>query len=93
MAFLLTLVREIIKDIEDFEGDFTYGRNTIPVRYGIKTAKVTAASLLGITMLALVYLFAAYMRQLRTGGFDFVTFAYFFLFIVIPACSRAFSAS
>ncbi|HNT41395.1 MAG TPA: geranylgeranylglycerol-phosphate geranylgeranyltransferase [Tenuifilaceae bacterium] len=84
MAFLLTFVREIIKDIEDFEGDFTYGRNTIPVRYGIKTAKVTAASMLGITMLALVYLFAAYMRQLSTGEFDFVTFSYFFLFIVVP---------
>ncbi|HOY73330.1 MAG TPA: hypothetical protein PLX53_09360, partial [Tenuifilaceae bacterium] len=55
-----------------------------PVRYGIKTAKVTAASMLGITMLALVYLFAAYMRQLSTGEFDFVTFSYFFLFIVVP---------
>ncbi len=35
-------------------------------------------------MLALVYLFAAYMRQLSTGEFDFVTFSYFFLFIVVP---------
>ena len=27
-AFLTTLTREIIKDIEDFEGDMAYGRNT-----------------------------------------------------------------
>ena len=30
-AFLTTLTREIIKDIEDFEGDIAYGRNTVPV--------------------------------------------------------------
>lgn len=38
-AFLMTLVREIIKDMEDVEGDKECGCNTIPVKKGIPFAK------------------------------------------------------
>lgn len=38
-AFLLTLIREIIKDMEDVEGDKAFGCNTIPVKKGIPFAK------------------------------------------------------
>ena len=54
-AFLTTLTREIIKDIEDFEGDVAYGRNTLPVVLGIKTAKIIA-SFLNLITLALLYI-------------------------------------
>lgn len=30
-AFLTTLLREIIKDAEDFEGDSAFGMNTLPI--------------------------------------------------------------
>src|SRR5664279_6661839 len=53
-AFLTNLIREIIKDIEDFEGDLAYGRNTIPVVIGILSAKVVSASLI-IIMVVLLY--------------------------------------
>ena len=36
MAVLVSIGREIAKDIEDMEGD--EGRNTLPMRYGIRTA-------------------------------------------------------
>lgn len=49
-AFLTTLTREIIKDIEDFEGDLAYGRNTIPVVTGILTARIVAISFILITV-------------------------------------------
>jgi len=52
-AFLTTLTREIIKDIEDFEGDNAYGRNTIPVITGILTAKLISISLIAITLTSL----------------------------------------
>ena len=39
-AFMTTMIREIIKDIEDFEGDIAYGRNTVPVVLGILNAKI-----------------------------------------------------
>jgi 4-hydroxybenzoate polyprenyltransferase len=54
-AFLTTLTREIIKDIEDFEGDIAYGRNTVPVVIGILAAKIISISLIVITI-ALLYL-------------------------------------
>jgi 4-hydroxybenzoate polyprenyltransferase len=54
-AFLTTLTREIIKDIEDFEGDIAFGRNTIPVVMGVLTAKLISVGLIIIT-LALLYM-------------------------------------
>ncbi len=83
-AFLLTFVREIIKDIEDFEGDTVYGRNTIPVHFGIKTSKIISSSILMVTLIILIYLFAGYMRFLPSGNFDYYTFIYFTVFILIP---------
>ena len=83
-AFLLTLVREIIKDIEDFEGDQVFGRNTIPVFLGKKTAKIIAASLLLFTLIALVFLFARYLNYLPSGKFDYYTLTYFLVALVVP---------
>lgn len=83
-AFLLTFVREIIKDVEDFEGDTVYGRNTIPVHFGIKASKIIASSLLMVTLIVLIFLFAGYMRFLPSGKFDYYTFLYLIVFISIP---------
>ncbi|MBX2964598.1 MAG: geranylgeranylglycerol-phosphate geranylgeranyltransferase [Cyclobacteriaceae bacterium] len=38
-AFFMTLVREIIKDMEDLKGDNTYGCKTIPIVWGIRRTK------------------------------------------------------
>ncbi len=54
-AFLINLIREIVKDIEDFEGDLAYGRNTVPVVIGVMTAKVVSICLIAI-MIVLLYL-------------------------------------
>lgn len=54
-AFLTTLTREIIKDIEDFEGDVAYGRNTVPIVIGILSARIVSVSLVILTI-ALLYL-------------------------------------
>ena len=83
-AFLLTLVREIIKDIEDFEGDQAYGRNTLPVFLGKKAAKSIAAAILLFTLLALTYLFGAHLNYLPTGKFDIITLIYLIVCLVIP---------
>ena len=39
-AFLTSLIRELVKDMEDIEGDQRYGCNTFPVRYGLRPTKV-----------------------------------------------------
>ena len=36
LAFLMMVIREIVKDIADIEGDKKFGVNTLPVKYGIE---------------------------------------------------------
>ncbi len=38
-AFFFTLIREIIKDMEDLKGDENFGCRTLPIVYGIRKAK------------------------------------------------------
>ena len=48
-AFLTTLSREIVKDMEDFEGDKAYGSRSLPVVAGIRMSKaVVSLSLIHI---------------------------------------------
>ncbi|MFN8241035.1 MAG: geranylgeranylglycerol-phosphate geranylgeranyltransferase [Bacteroidales bacterium] len=65
-AFLTTLAREIIKDIEDFEGDVAYGRNTVPVVLGIITTKVIAVCLVAITIILLFVIWYFFVNDLIT---------------------------
>jgi 4-hydroxybenzoate polyprenyltransferase len=38
-AFFMTLIREIIKDMEDLKGDNTYGCKTLPIVWGLRKTK------------------------------------------------------
>lgn len=76
-AFITTLTREIIKDIEDFEGDVAYGRNTVPVVLGILSAKVVSGSLIIVTI-ALLYLAWFFFIN------DNITLIYISAAIVLP---------
>lgn len=42
-AFLMTMAREIVKDMEDMEGDEKEGATTLPIVYGKKTSSQIAA--------------------------------------------------
>lgn len=56
-AFVFNLVREIIKDIEDVEGDHSQGMKTLPVLIGVsKTTKIAFVLLLLPTLYLLYYL-------------------------------------
>jgi 4-hydroxybenzoate polyprenyltransferase len=45
-AFFITLVREIIKDLEDLKGDGTFGCKTLPIIWGVRRTKNFAIFLL-----------------------------------------------
>ena len=77
LAFLTTLAREIIKDIEDFEGDVAYGRNTVPVVIGILTSKIVTVCLLFVTLLMLYLVWFIYLN-------DFITLIYITVAVAIP---------
>ncbi len=74
-AFFITLIREIIKDMEDVRGDATFGCKTLPIVWGIRRTKVLLYVLIG---LFLVTLFAfTYFLPNRLVW-------YFSLFILVP---------
>jgi geranylgeranylglycerol-phosphate geranylgeranyltransferase len=52
-AFLTTLAREIAKDAEDMRGDAAIGYSTLPLRFGEKAAKNTAAAICILVLLLL----------------------------------------
>jgi 4-hydroxybenzoate polyprenyltransferase len=76
-AFLSTLTRELIKDIEDFEGDLAYGRNTVPVVIGMLTSKIVAVCLIVITIVLLYLVWYLFIS-------DIVTLAYITIAVTIP---------
>ena len=41
-AFIISLIREVIKDMEDIEGDTRFGCKTMPIVWGIPASKVFA---------------------------------------------------
>jgi 4-hydroxybenzoate polyprenyltransferase len=76
-AFLTTLSREIIKDIEDFEGDVAYGRNTIPVVIGVLTSKIISVCLVVVTLLMLYGVWFFYIK-------DYISLFYISASIALP---------
>ena len=53
-AFALTIVREVIKDIEDLSGDLKNGCRTMPIVWGINASKIFIAVWLVVLMATLV---------------------------------------
>jgi len=51
-AFIISLVREVVKDMEDIQGDEKYGCRTLPIVWGVQAAKVFAAVWLIVLILA-----------------------------------------
>ena len=77
-AFIINLVREVAKDIEDIDGDYKAGMNTLPIAIGRERATkvlfaLTLLPLFGVVYYMLTYL---YKQQIAVG--------YFLLFLVAP---------
>jgi 4-hydroxybenzoate polyprenyltransferase len=59
-AFVTTLIREVVKDLEDMDGDRKYDCNTMPIAWGVPASKVFVGVWLVVatTALAIVVLYA-----------------------------------
>ncbi len=69
-AFLTSLIREIIKDMEDFNGDIQTGSKTMPIAWGIITTKVVSFFLIIITLGLLSFsIFKLWQWQQKTASF------------------------
>jgi 4-hydroxybenzoate polyprenyltransferase len=78
-AFIISLIREAVKDIEDMPGDARYGCRTMPIVWGINTTKVYTAVLL-IILVVTLGIVQVYVLQFRWWW----AVAYCILLIVVP---------
>jgi 4-hydroxybenzoate polyprenyltransferase len=83
-AFLSTLIREIIKDVEDFEGDAAYGRNTLPIVLGLRATKVLVICLILFLDFSLGYVYVRYLSTKPGGETDLLTLLWFTLMLGLP---------
>ncbi|HEX8545917.1 MAG TPA: geranylgeranylglycerol-phosphate geranylgeranyltransferase [Cytophagaceae bacterium] len=74
-SFFLSLIREIIKDMEDLRGDSSFGCKTLPIIWGIRKTKFFLYILL--FLLTILLFFLGY--QLNKG-----VLLYFLVFVFIP---------
>lgn len=54
-AFILTLARELTKDMADIKGDKIYGCNTIPIKWGIGNSKKVVSFYYLLMVVGLIY--------------------------------------
>jgi 4-hydroxybenzoate polyprenyltransferase len=78
-AFMSTVVREIIKDIEDYEGDKKYFSNTLAVIYGKSKAKIAAQGF-AVIMIGLI----GYLQYIQLQAKDMASFMYFLFAVQAP---------
>ncbi|MFQ6609726.1 MAG: geranylgeranylglycerol-phosphate geranylgeranyltransferase [Fidelibacterota bacterium] len=77
LAFGLTLIRELVKDMEDISGDEKAGMKTFPIRFGMEASFYL---LISITVILCVYALIPYF----TLRFGFVYFLLLVLGVEIP---------
>lgn len=79
-SFLTTLIREMIKDMEDLKGDQLAKCTTIPIVLGVKATKIIVIVLVMILMSAVISLQTAWMQ-----GEEWLMFGYFLVAVQLPA--------
>jgi 4-hydroxybenzoate polyprenyltransferase len=77
-AFILTMVREMIKDVEDMAGDERYGCITLPILLGVPVVRWIAFSLVIVTMGSL-----AFVQYFLYGNLMKITAHYFFVIHIL----------
>ncbi|MGC4235739.1 MAG: geranylgeranylglycerol-phosphate geranylgeranyltransferase, partial [Niabella sp.] len=78
-AFVISLIREAIKDIEDMPGDEKFGCKTMPIVWGINATKIYITIWLTIVTVVLLII-QFYVLQFRW----WLAVIYCFMFMVLP---------
>lgn len=79
-AFMINFIREIVKDIEDVNGDYNQGMNTLPIAIGIsRTAKIVFV----ISVVPFVLLLL-YIKNYFVENGLFIAALYSFVLVLAP---------
>ncbi len=78
-AFLVSMMREIVKDMEDAEGDERYGCRTLPIIWGIQASKRVVYVIALFVMLLIIQ-----VQQVPSENGDYLTVIYLMQTIQLP---------
>ncbi|MBC7875074.1 MAG: geranylgeranylglycerol-phosphate geranylgeranyltransferase [Ferruginibacter sp.] len=78
-AFIISLIREAIKDMEDMPGDAKYGCRTMPIVWGVNVTKVYVTVWL-VVLIAILIILQVYVLQFKW----WFAIAYSMLAIIFP---------
>jgi len=93
-AFIISLIREAIKDMEDMPGDAKYNCRTMPITWGVNATKVYTAVWL-VVLIALIVVTLVYILQFKWwlpviyGGVAVILPLLYVLLKLKPAASTA----
>lgn len=77
-AFIVSLIREVVKDIEDIDGDRRFGCETMPIKWGIPSSKVFVA----VWIFVLIGLLAAIAFYAMLNSWSWPFYALSFAMII-----------
>lgn len=78
-AFVISLIREVVKDMEDIEGDRRYGCKTMPIIWGMTASKIFAGVWL-VVLIAALSIVQFYVLQFKW----WLSAVYCILLIIVP---------
>lgn len=77
-AFIINLIREMVKDMEDIEGDYKTKMNTLPIAIGRARTRLIIFIISFLPIIAVVYYIVTFLYKQQ------LAVAYFLVFILAP---------
>lgn len=92
-AFIINFIREIVKDLQDVNGDFNQGMNTLPIVFGVKRTAKLVFVLSFIPIICIIYyinvnLFSAGLLYATLFGLIFILAPLLYFTIKIGSATK-----
>ena len=81
-GFILSIIREMIKDLQDYQGDFSVGAGTIPIVLGKKATKTII--ILTTLMLTLSLIYTLHFKLNKAPFNEYSFLLYTWLLVILP---------
>lgn len=83
-AFITNFIREVVKDMEDYEGDSETGRVTVPIAWGIKNSQTIVALLAFIEVAFIAVIFYRHLKWISDPTLFWISLGYVAAALIIP---------
>lgn len=83
-AFLTNFIREVVKDLEDVEGDAAAGRSTFPISWGMLNTKIIVLILAIIELMAIAVIFYRFLICTTDSDILGYSLGYIAITLILP---------